>query len=420
MTFGAPLQEDIDNPPIKSQRYRLRGRAGRGSWGRVYVFEDKEFPGNSLTNQGLVAIKVIEPSAAAREQMQERGIETLEEVIKKECAELANCRSIVPRRFERDETGKGYIVMPYIPTFLSDLMRELRTNIPQKQGLGYILSIAEGLAEAHTELRIVHGDLKKENVAIKNQNALLTDFGSSTAYNGKSPRERLGEMQTRAPEVYDENSRPSARSDVWGAASLSYAILTGSYIFEAEFSHGVTPEEIFGDAKQYKKLVKQKLKRVPKQIRKVLERSLELEPLKRQYNGEQLHFELQEAINNMDEEHAMRKYVKKVMAIALPAAAAVGIFGLTRLVPDEPSPAMMKPPTIIYTTASLNEKPLEYIREDIALPMYRREIGAAVIGFEPQLQHTKDRQVAYLAAQFEQASCLVNKHRCPCNARGAG
>jgi serine/threonine protein kinase len=406
----------VDKLPIKSSRYELVGMAGRGDWGTVYVCKDKEFPAEqsigifSDPSKALVAIKVIDPQPLAREQMLKRGID-LETAIKKEAMELANCRNIVPRRFERDENGQGYIVMPYIRTFLSGFMREIRGGIPTEQGLGYIIDIAAGLAEMHTDLHRIHADLKAENIALKDNHALLNDLGNSTVYSSTSPRERMGWPQVRAPEVYAPNGRPTERSDVWGAASLSYKILTGNYILEAELDHGMTPEQLFSDPTRYRKLIKRKLKQVPRQVRKVLARSLELEPLKRQYNGEQLHFELQEAVNSMDAGYAMKRYVKRVAAIALPAAAIVGLIGLNRAMPDGPSPAMLAPPSIVYTASSLTEKPLEYKREDMVLPMYQREIGnAATRGFDVFLQQTNDREVAYLTAQFEQASCRVKKH----------
>ncbi|KAG8917492.1 hypothetical protein FRC01_002410, partial [Tulasnella sp. 417] len=94
--------------------------------------------------------------------------------------------------------------------------------------------IARGLEHLHSrDPRIVHGDIKPENVLINNQgDALLTDFGMATFLGEDdwyTPSHHYGgTMQWMAPEILlGESTERSRTGDVYSFGSLICYIMTG-------------------------------------------------------------------------------------------------------------------------------------------------------------------------------------------------
>lgn len=96
---------------IDSNRFKLGGLIGRGTWGAVYAAHD-----NLLGED--VAIKVLDPTELAKELMKQRNINP-QEAVKKEAAKPAACSNVVPRHLEEDKNGRLFIVMPKYDRFLS-------------------------------------------------------------------------------------------------------------------------------------------------------------------------------------------------------------------------------------------------------------------------------------------------------------
>ena len=89
---------------IIESRYKLIEEVGRGTWGRVYRAKDP-----ALGN--VVAIKVLEPTETALEQMEHRRITPFSAIANETLFEA--CSNVVPRNFEIDNNGRPFIVMPY-------------------------------------------------------------------------------------------------------------------------------------------------------------------------------------------------------------------------------------------------------------------------------------------------------------------
>ncbi|KAJ3552865.1 hypothetical protein NP233_g12776 [Leucocoprinus birnbaumii] len=105
-------------------------------------------------------------------------------------------------------------------------LSDMELNNPQ------VLDIIEGLAYLHLS-RIIHGDLKSQNVLISESGrALLTDFGLShvalmSGLHGSSGLTAVGTFNWMAPELFNERTAPTKESDIWAFGCLCYEIYTG-------------------------------------------------------------------------------------------------------------------------------------------------------------------------------------------------
>ncbi|MBT3304276.1 hypothetical protein HN592_04065 [Candidatus Woesearchaeota archaeon] len=242
---------------IDSDRYELVELVGRETWGKVYRtrdrFLDKE-----------VAIKLIDPTERARQQMARWDL-TLKDAIMKEAEELMACSNVVPRKYDEDKNGQGFIVMPFYKTFFNEVLDSV---IKRKEGEGsgqpgeflpetlfssglhieeiiqYTRDVAKGIAEVNNALGRAHCDIKPDNIAIgPDGRLLLNDLGTATylsiAAGDDSVRDNRGCLYTRSPLMFKKGYDPTKKEDAFSLASLMFKMFTGKYIFEDEINEAL-------------------------------------------------------------------------------------------------------------------------------------------------------------------------------------
>jgi len=239
---------------INSERYELRGFLGRGCWGIVYAGYDKIL-------EEEVAIKILSPNQIGLEQMNYRNIDEFE-AMRKEGGKLTACANIVPRRFEMDEQGKPFIVMPKYNKFFSDVLvdafasRKTRkvisafgeealfeSGLCMDEIIKYSRHIINGIAEIHKIYKKAHCDLKPDNLAVDDDGkVLVSDMGTSTYASfviTGAPRDNMGFLYTRSPKLFAEGEHPTKSADVYSFGNLLYKMFTGEYVFEKEIDQAM-------------------------------------------------------------------------------------------------------------------------------------------------------------------------------------
>lgn len=103
---------------------------------------------------------------------------------------------------------------------------ELRVNMDEAECRKIFVQVAEALHHLHTKAKVVHRDIKDENVILDGEgNIKLIDFGSA-AYIKSGPFDVfVGTIDYAAPEVLAGKSYRGKEQDVWALGILLYTIV---------------------------------------------------------------------------------------------------------------------------------------------------------------------------------------------------
>ncbi|KAL6709296.1 serine/threonine protein kinase [Coniothyrium glycines] len=103
---------------------------------------------------------------------------------------------------------------------------ELRVNMEEKECCKIFVQVAEAVHHLHTKAKVVHRDIKDENVVLDGEgNIKLIDFGSA-AYIKSGPFDVfVGTIDYAAPEVLAGKAYRGKEQDVWALGILLYTII---------------------------------------------------------------------------------------------------------------------------------------------------------------------------------------------------
>jgi protein-serine/threonine kinase len=103
---------------------------------------------------------------------------------------------------------------------------EIRGNMDEDEARGIFVQVAEAVAHLHIKAKVVHRDIKDENVILDgDKNVKLIDFGSA-AYIKNGPFDVfVGTIDYAAPEVLAGLSYRGKEQDVWALGILLYTII---------------------------------------------------------------------------------------------------------------------------------------------------------------------------------------------------
>ena len=126
----------------------------------------------------------------------------------------------------------SYVVLEFAGE--QTLLEYLNSNgcLTEAQAKKFFIQIISSLQYLHTKLKLLHGDIKLDNVMIDhNNNAILIDFGLCTELGTPSPGFG-GTFQYTAPEVFDKQTDYTGASDIWSAGIILYAMLFSCLPFD--------------------------------------------------------------------------------------------------------------------------------------------------------------------------------------------
>jgi len=142
------------------------------------------------------------------------------------------------------ESGAPYMVMEWLEGGdLAQLLVE-QGALPLETAIEYVLQVCETLAEVHGR-GIIHRDLKPSNLFVTtgpdgSPHIKLLDFGvSKMMIGGEGDRITqtgtvLGSPSYMAPEQMGSAESADERTDVWGAGTVLFELLTGRVPFEGQ------------------------------------------------------------------------------------------------------------------------------------------------------------------------------------------
>ena len=211
--------------------YRLERELGGGGMSRVYLAEEKAL-------HRKVVIKLLPPEMAA-------GVSI--DRFRREIQLAASLQHphVVPLLTAGSQDDLLYYVMPYIEgeSLRAKLARE--GELPIGQTLRILRDVADALAYAHRH-KVVHRDIKPDNVMISDDHALVTDFGVAKAVSDSTGGQSLTSMGVAlgtpaymSPEQAAANPHVDHRADIYSLGALAYEMLCGQPPFS-----GANPQQV--------------------------------------------------------------------------------------------------------------------------------------------------------------------------------
>jgi len=203
-------------------RYQLGEVLGRGGMGVVYKAYDRQM-------KREVALKTL----------LDVDDKTALEQFYKECGLLATM--VHPNivgiydvgEFELEGVKQPFFVMPLLEgETLEQLIRKRSPRLTVETSVAILAQAARGLQAAH-ELELIHRDMKPSNIFVMPDNSVkLIDFGIARLARASSGTTLRGTVSYVAPELFGKQALPSALSDLFSLAVVSYEMLAGRRPFQ--------------------------------------------------------------------------------------------------------------------------------------------------------------------------------------------
>ncbi|KAJ3021114.1 hypothetical protein HKX48_009209 [Thoreauomyces humboldtii] len=232
--------------------YLLRHEIGVGAFSRVFEAEIIDGPHKQLER---VAVKIVIKDEAHKDHSQD-----VRKLIDHETAIWARLRHPhVLEMLELMDTEDAVFVVSELVSGgnLLDYIRA-QGRLPEPVARKLFQQIASGLRYLHTEIQVVHRDVKCENILLDaNGNAKLADFGLAAEMSavdspktfsgspmlpeltgeGSDPVFLMGSIHYCSPEELRRTTACNPASDLWSLGVVLFAMLTGSL----PFSDGYMP-----------------------------------------------------------------------------------------------------------------------------------------------------------------------------------
>ncbi|MFE2876335.1 bifunctional serine/threonine-protein kinase/ABC transporter substrate-binding protein [Streptomyces roseus] len=221
------------NPELIAGRYQLVERIGQGGMGRVWRGLDQHLFGREIAVKEILfppgmdegdraaLVRRFIGEARAAVTLSHPGIITIHDVV--------------------EHHGAPVLVMELVRgRSLAAAIRE-DGRLPVRRVAEIGAAMLDALAEAH-RARIVHRDIKPDNVLLTKDRVVLTDFGIAHLADATTKLSHsgtvIGTPHYMAPEQL-EGKRPTAANDLWALGATLYHAVEGHPPFDAEGLHAL-------------------------------------------------------------------------------------------------------------------------------------------------------------------------------------
>ncbi|WP_167519144.1 serine/threonine-protein kinase, partial [Streptomyces chryseus] len=221
------------NSELIAGRYQLVERIGQGGMGRVWRGVDQQlfgrevavkeilFPAGLEDGDRATLLRRFTGEARAAVTLSHPGIITIHDVV--------------------EHRGAPVIVMEFIrgQSLAAAIRQQGRLPVQRVAEIGS--AMLDALAEAHAA-RIVHRDIKPDNVLLTKDRVVLTDFGIAHLADATTRLSHsgtvIGTPQYMPPEQL-EGKRPTPGNDLWALGATLYHAVEGRLPFDAEGLHAL-------------------------------------------------------------------------------------------------------------------------------------------------------------------------------------
>lgn len=263
--------DDFDFRLAIAARFELTSELGQGGMGTVYL-------ANDLVLGRVVALKMVAAEAVA-------GIGASQLV--QEIAHVSRLQhpNILPLFDAGERAGSPFYVMPWVRSGSLGALLRSRVRLPLTEALGILDGIAAGLGHAH-EQRVLHCDIKPENILVQGAHAWMMDFGiarklHSGALEWTSLRKELdfsaGTPAYVSPEQASGEPNLDQRSDVYSLACVAYEIIAGRRPFGGETTQQIVTRRFHEPAPPIQRYAPD----VPSAMADSIARALSVDPARR-------------------------------------------------------------------------------------------------------------------------------------------
>ncbi|GGT05307.1 hypothetical protein GCM10010271_04260 [Streptomyces kurssanovii] len=221
------------NPELIAGRYQLVERIGQGGMGRVWRGLDQQLFGREVAVKEILfppgmddadraaLLRRFTGEARAAVTLSHPGIITIHDVVEHHGAPVIVMELIRGQSLAAAIRGQG--------------------RLPVRRVAEIGAAMLDALAEAHGA-RIIHRDIKPDNVLLTKDRVVLTDFGIAHLADATTKLSHtgivIGTPQYMPPEQL-EGKRPTPANDLWALGATLYHAVEGRPPFDAEGLHAL-------------------------------------------------------------------------------------------------------------------------------------------------------------------------------------
>jgi len=265
------VAQNLESRQVLDGKYALLREIGSGASGKVYEAEH-------LVVGKFVAIKVMNRESFADPEHRDQFVTEA-----RAAARIAHVNVVDIHDLGVTPDGVPYLVMELLRGETLEDIIDTRGALPPQYACELMLQVLAALSAAHAQ-GFLHCDLKPANVMITHPrpdrpHVKVLDFGIARRMHevdGSIAKGSGGTPMFMSPEQA-RGEAVDARSDIYSASAMLYAMLAGRDPFEGSAAGAVLQKVVTGDFAPLSRVNSQ----VPKLLATIVERGLALEPLRR-------------------------------------------------------------------------------------------------------------------------------------------
>ena len=213
-------------------RYEIIELIGSGGMANVYKAKCHRL-------NRMVAVKILKSDMAENEEIRRRFRDESRAVAQLSHANIVSVYDV------SSSGDTEYIVMELIDGITLKQYMERRGQMDWRESLHFIIQIMRALEHAHSR-GIIHRDIKPQNIMVLRDGSVkVADFGIACLQNNAQTltQDALGSVHYISPEQA-RGEHIDARSDIYSAGVVLYAMLTGRLPFEGDTAVSVAIQHL--------------------------------------------------------------------------------------------------------------------------------------------------------------------------------